>query len=675
MTSPSRLLPPAEQTPGLRISQQQPVLRERDMVQADLVPWPRLTITLAATSALCIGLGMVLRWPQLLIGATGISAASAVAAAWWGSRVNVRRRMAADLSNQLTNLLRAPARVTRTGRWRGGMPNTIAIAYSHGIAAAHGPQIKTQLAIAAGRATGQEFTVHRLSPGRRVAVLRSRPDVDEDATTPLETAQQKITDIAVETFGAGTKVSDFVADGSGDDVISFCVHYASGPKMTVLAIRDRMVRALTSRLAGRWRTRVDLERDLLHVERAPELPTKIDRPTGPVSDEYALRIPLGVDEDGHTHLWDMSGVMAHMLLAGRTRTGKTVVLIGATVELSRRHMQVFIIDPKRIEFLGLRDWPNVSLVATKIEDQIALIIHLHDLMMERYRQIEEDGVSEASFERVFLLLDEYRIFYSQVQAWWTAHKVSGMPTQCPVLELLGALLRMSAAARIHVALGTQRPDADVLEGEMRDNFSLRAATGRLSGDGSKMMFGSTDAGSRVPRSIQGRGTMVGLDDRPRELQYFYTPDPRKAHTGEDLALLDALRPAEVTWGRMMIVYPTDDEAKELVAASAVKISVPWTKVGHARLVPWDPEQGESEILAETTDGTIVDDGYGVEELVQAGQIHEGDLVGLDDDDVLVTITSIERRGATVTIQWRDDDDHHGEHEVPADEAFNTRRPL
>ncbi|GAE74324.1 hypothetical protein JCM18916_3932 [Cutibacterium acnes JCM 18916] len=42
---------------------------------------------------------------------------------------------------------------------------------------------------------------------------------------------------------------------------------------------------------------------------------------GPDSPDWE-KIPQAVDEDGNTCFWDISGVMAHQLKAGRTRTGK-----------------------------------------------------------------------------------------------------------------------------------------------------------------------------------------------------------------------------------------------------------------------------------------------------------------------------------------------------------------
>jgi len=163
--------------------------------------------------------------------------------------------------------------------------------------------------------------------------------------------------------------------------------------------------------------------------------------------------------------------------------------------------------------------------------------------------------------------------HANVKAWWSGIKVTGMPSECPVFEEIGSLLRMAAACRLHVDVATQRLDAEFLKGETRDNFAARAAAGRLSADGAQMMFDSQHVGVAIPLNVRGRGTMTGMDDRPREVQFLYTPDPRRARTPEDVALLDALRPSTTRWPRKMIELPPAAEVAE--ALDGKKTSVEW----------------------------------------------------------------------------------------------------
>lgn len=124
-------------------------------------------------------------------------------------------------------------------------------------------------------------------------------------------------------------------------------------------------------------------------------------------------------------------------------------------------------------------------------------------MERRYARIESGAASEDDFELLILVLDEYRDFYAIVAEWYAGIKVTGMPTRCPVLEKLGSLVRKGRSARVHVILGLQRPDADVLGGEMRDNFGTRISLGPLSPQGAMMMWESPHLGVALPGGSPG----------------------------------------------------------------------------------------------------------------------------------------------------------------------------
>jgi DNA segregation ATPase FtsK/SpoIIIE, S-DNA-T family len=43
------------------------------------------------------------------------------------------------------------------------------------------------------------------------------------------------------------------------------------------------------------------------------------------------------------------------------------------VQATRNGWPVWVVDGKSVEFLGFQDWPNVQIVATSIEQQVAVI--------------------------------------------------------------------------------------------------------------------------------------------------------------------------------------------------------------------------------------------------------------------------------------------------------------
>jgi DNA segregation ATPase FtsK/SpoIIIE, S-DNA-T family len=336
-------------------------------------------------------------------------------------------------------------------------------------------------------------------------------------------------------------------------------------------------------LPGRWRAQWDLEGDTVRFDRRPVLPAQVPHPPPVVTAETRWKIPLAVDEDGATVTWHLRGTGPHLLVIGKTGQGKTVLMNGVVMELAVRSWPVWICDPKRIEFLGLRGWPNVQIVATSVPDQVVVINQAWTEMEHRYALIESGQAVEEDFEPLILVLDEYRDFYGIVGEWYAGVKVTGMPTRCPVLEKLSSLVRKGRSARVHVVLGLQRPDADVLGGEMRDNFGTRVSLGPLSPQGAMMMWESAHLGVALPRGIAGRGTAVSDDARPVEVQTYWTPDPRRAaYAGvrADLALLEQLRPAHAC--RPRLVVRLDEEL--LTTPDAKGRSQEWAAVAAGELV-------------------------------------------------------------------------------------------
>lgn len=453
------------------------------------IAWPQAALisTAICVAILIVGAAINPRADLVALGITGIVVTIAASSVAW--RTNTRRVLAAELTNQTMTAVKTPLRLTRTRWTRRGWPGRITsltLTYPPSLAATHVDQTGRVLTTAVSKAAGTNIkaTQHRHRLYRRQVVITLDVNNPDDTT---DTNSQRIIDVVDDTIGTTGTATDIKLNDDGQ-VASFTIKVTKASRFTVPNIQRRLKQAITSRLDGRWNTDFDLENDQIRFTRKLPLPTFAARPVEPVTDDN--KIAEAIDEDGNIHYWEVGGVMAHQLRAGRTRTGKTIAMYGDLIECARRGWQIFVLDPKRIEFLGWRTWPNVAMVATSIEDQLAMVNHLDELMHERYRQIEEDDTDPSQFHRILFIIDEYRQFFGMAKAWWTQHKVQGMSSAPPALEQIGSLLRMAAAARIHVLLGTQRPDAEFLAGEQRDNFSARSATGRLSPDGAQMMFDS-----------------------------------------------------------------------------------------------------------------------------------------------------------------------------------------
>ena len=229
----------------------------------------------------------------------------------------------------------------------------------------------------------------------------------------------------------------------------------------------------------------------------------------------------------------------------------------------------------------------------------------------------------------------------------------------------------------------------------RDNFSARMSTGRLSPDGAQMMYDTQHIGTTIPLNVRGRATMIGTDDVPREVQVYYTPDPRRATSAEDLKLLEDLKPGCVTYPRQRVVLGDAGAARaDLAGAAEGSGSKPkktqptadeWLEVLNAQLVPSTAHRDQAEVSgheATTDSGAIQPEedcelDYDPIETVRARRVASNMLLLLEPGRwVLVTAVDATDDEALdlQLIAWCDDDDNEGVQEVGSFELVEVRRP-
>lgn len=576
-------------------------------------------------------------------------------------------------------------RATKWSRHWNGVPARVEVAFAPG-ALTNDPKWHADLEAKATAHLCATYTIKDIDTRRCVAVLEADPNDLANRPTP-ETARVKA--IAPKLFGAGTTATCSLDDDG--ELAAFTVSLPNPEKFTRQHPRLGLENSITALLPGRWRGTWDLQNDTVTFDRRHELSADpIPRKARPLDQLRKDRIWLAVDEDLNDVYWDLSGSGPHLLVVGKTGTGKTVAINGAVMEIARLGFQIFICDPKSIEFLGLRTWPNVSIVAMTVIEMIATIKHVHDEMERRYAAIRDDGADESDFEPLFLILDEFRNFYRQATAWYNSVKVRGMPAKCEVFEWIGALAEKARSAKIHLVIGTQRPDAAFLEDGMRDNIDTRISVGRLSPQGAMMMWDSAYLGTAVPRGIRGRGTAVTSDERISEIQVLWTPDPRRARSPEDLAILKALRPASASHPCLEVdLGPESDLDGKPIPA--------WARVLEARLVqaatPLDLTKSagptaaqllgraKSEVLgvvpdwgSEESEMLEIGAGYGAVDAISASGIRIGDVLYLDGEWVTVEAVDIDVDDQVV-IGWRDDGGVRESTSLPDSNVYEIRRPL
>lgn len=431
------------------------------------------------------------------------------------------------------------------------------------------------------------------------------------------------------------------ADGSIERIE---VEISPDPRLADDAFQARIENAIGAHLSGRWRARWDLDQERTVVF-SPVTPmatfAAIDPKVLDAADQGKL--VYGVAEDGSPHYWDLTGPQPHALVVGPTGSGKTSMIRSLTMAATRQGIEVVGCDPKRIELMGLRDWPGVSHVATTPEDMHDLILEVHGEMMRRYALIESHKARADELDRLIVILDEFLILRGQLNRHWSEVKPKGGSSKSPTIELIWDMAALARSARIHLVLGIQRPDAEIVAGFARDNFRHRVACMRLSAQGALMMWEDTVTGTDLPHNVQGRVIASG-PQVPHEVQVFYTPDPDPwlldDLTEENRRLVESLRPAvdiPITIG------PRAKSGAEAAGGSSIR-----------------PPAGAESSCSAVDEGARSGEAG---EQVRAHEVLAGDRVAIDGGEPVEVLSSTEDEDGTVFIEWA-----NGEIRVESDEV-------
>ncbi|WP_210461575.1 FtsK/SpoIIIE domain-containing protein [Rhodococcus opacus] len=423
------------------------------------------------------------------------------------------------------------------------------------------------------------FELDKHDPARRRLIFTPAAEPEREVSDSDQVVRAKR--IIAQLLGPTATVTAMDVAAETGEVTSMEVRHELGPKLESDGYRTRVERGMSATLPGRWRARWNLETDWVRFEQRTAFPDSVWLPApdlDPGADLLAsydsVEIPYGIDEDGNEVVW-RPAIDPNLMLIGPPGSGKTVTAHNLLVNFSRRGWPIWVLDGKYVEFLGFQDWPNVQVVATTIEQQVALVHRARDLMEFRYQKIVTGEATEADFEPVLVFLDEWAEFRGNVEDWYSRVKPKGGARQPPVLNMLASMARKARTSRVHLVFGTQRPDAQYFLGDMRDNFAMRISMGRLSPQGALMMWQSPTIGTSVPRKCRGRGTTVTDNYQPIEIQCYRVPDPRKTHAGTfESDLLDTLRPPITRHPRLLIVPP--DELPDIDATDDTSEPAPLT---------------------------------------------------------------------------------------------------
>jgi S-DNA-T family DNA segregation ATPase FtsK/SpoIIIE len=224
--------------------------------------------------------------------------------------------------------------------------------------------------------------------------------------------------------------------------------------------------------------------------------------------------------------------MPHLLVAGATRTGKSVTLQNLLISLLYKNspydLKLIILDPKRVEFTAYHNLPHLyTPVIKEPKGAIKALNWAIQEMERRYEILADNGqVNVADYNKKILApaLEKARKKGSIGDA------VTGLPPKMPYIviifdeyndfmlsypkeisPLITSLTQKGRAAGIHLILATQRPDVKVITGTIKANIPARIALKTTSQIDSRTILDASGA-----EDLLGNGDMLYMaSDNPR----------------------------------------------------------------------------------------------------------------------------------------------------------------
>lgn len=197
-------------------------------------------------------------------------------------------------------------------------------------------------------------------------------------------------------------------------------------------------------------------------------------------------------------------IIPHMMIGGATNTGKSILVKCILYQCMMHGDRIIIADKKGgVDYTALSKW--CQLITTE-DDFEAILLALITELETRLQILKVEGCpnaakynehSEYPMRRIVLAVDE-------VAEWLDKSGVSKEDKQHidKLIGYLSTLARLGRATNITLIMSQQRPDANVLPGQIKAQLGCRIA-GRCDDVLSQIILDNTDAATKIPHNARG----------------------------------------------------------------------------------------------------------------------------------------------------------------------------
>ncbi len=220
-----------------------------------------------------------------------------------------------------------------------------------------------------------------------------------------------------------------------------------------------------------------------------------------------ITVCVGLTVTGRPIYMDIDD-MPHVLIAGQTKSGKSVAINCMLLSLLYRttpdEVQLILIDPKRVELNIYSKVPHLAMPVIDDPQRAAAALRWAVCEMERryemmdnlgvrnrdeYYELKEQDPTLEYLPQIVIVIDELADLMLQVREH--------------VETLINRLAAKARACGIHLLVGTQRPSVDIVTGLIKANIPARISFQVSSSADSRIILGAVGA-----EKLLGRGDML-----------------------------------------------------------------------------------------------------------------------------------------------------------------------
>lgn len=199
-------------------------------------------------------------------------------------------------------------------------------------------------------------------------------------------------------------------------------------------------------------------------------------------------------------------VTHHVLLGGSTGSGKTVLLKLILMQCIRKNADVYIADFKGgVDYPGY--WQEYCKMQFTVEQFSRTLTDILEILEDRERILIDERCTDITkynkihsdnpMKRIIVACDEVAELLDKTSLGKDSKAIIAK-----IERMLSTIARLGRYAGLSLVLSTQRPDAEILKGQIKSNLDFRIC-GRADKVLSQIILDNSDGAEKIPKDKQG----------------------------------------------------------------------------------------------------------------------------------------------------------------------------